>query len=300
MKRVRINSGKVGLVFRNGDYNRVLDAGAYWMWPSETVYVYDLAKPFGAPIELNILLKDEVLASKLTIVEVKNNEIVLQYENGNFKNVLTAGRYAYWKGPNEFSFVKANLSKVEITEGIDVNTLSRREVLPLVRVYVVEAYEKGILFVDGKFTKVLETGVYHYWKNSTAISVMKADLRQLPLEVSGQEILTKDKAALRVNFNVQYRVTDIAKALVDTKDYEKQLYVLVQLALREYIGTLTLDELLEKKEAISAFVLATLKDKASNIGVEVKEAGVRDIILPGDMKEIINQVLKKPLQPVVC
>jgi regulator of protease activity HflC (stomatin/prohibitin superfamily) len=291
MKRVRINSGKIGLVFRNGDYQRVLDAGAYWMWPSETIYVYDMAKPFGAPIELNILLKDEVFASKVIVMEVRDNEIVLQYENGNFKNVLTPGRYVYWKGPNAFTFVKADLSKVEITEAIDANTLSRREVLPFVRLYVVESYEKGILFVDGKFTKVLETGVYPFWKNSIATSVLKADIRQLPLEISGQEILTRDKAALRVNFNVQYKVTDIVKALVETKDYEKQLYVLVQLALREYIGTLTLDELLERKEAISAFVMATLKDKASNIGVELKDAGVRDIILPGDVKEIMNQVL---------
>jgi regulator of protease activity HflC (stomatin/prohibitin superfamily) len=291
MKRLRINSGKVGLVFRNGDYSRVLDAGAYWMWPSETMNIYDLAKPFVAPIELNILLQDEVFASKVTVVEVRDNEIALHYENGNFKTVLTAGRYVYWKGPNAYTFVKADLSKVEITESIDVNTLSRREVLPFIRVYVVEAFEKGILFVDGKFDKVLDTGVYHFWKNSISTSVLKADLRQLPLEITGQEILTRDKAALRVNFSVQYKVTDIVKALVDTKDYEKQLYVLVQLALREYIGTLTLDELLERKEVISAFVLTTLKDKTANIGVALKEAGVRDIILPGDVKEIMNQVL---------
>ncbi len=227
----------------------------------------------------------------LTVAEVKDNEIALQYENGNFKNVLSPGRYAYWKGATEFTFMKADLSKVAITESIDVNTLVRREVLSYVRVYVVEAYEKGILFIDGKFEKVLETGVYYFWKNPVSITVSKADLRQLQLEVSGQEILTKDKAALRVNFYTQYKVTDIIKALIENKDYEKQLYVLMQLALREYIGTMTLDEMLEKKEAISTYVLTALKEKAGNLGVEVKDCGVRDIILPGEMKEIMNQVL---------
>src|SRR6185436_6340881 len=100
------------------------------------------------------------------------------------------------------------------------NTLVRREVLPYVRVYVVEAYEKGILFIDGKFEKVLETGVYYFWKNPVSITVSKSDLRQLQLEVSGQEILTKDKAALRVNFYTQYKVNDIIKALIENKDYE--------------------------------------------------------------------------------
>ena len=111
------------------------------------------------------------------------------------------------------------------------------------------------------------------------------------MEVSGQEILTKDKAALRISFYTQYKVVDVTKAVIDNKDYEKQLYILMQFALREYIGTLTLDELLENKEAITKYVMNTLKDKAATLGVKTRSCGVRDIILPGDMKEIMNQVL---------
>ncbi len=291
MKRIRINTGKVGLVFRNGNYKRVVSEGVYWLLPNEDMYQYDMTKPFHPSIELNILLRDEQLANMLQVIEVQDNEIALQYENGNFKNVLLPGRYAYWKGVTNYSFTKVDLSKIEVTKNIDANTIMRKEVLPYVRVYAVESYEKGILLIDGKFSKVLDTGVYYFWKNAVVISVLKADLRQLQLEVSGQEILTKDKAALRVNFYTQYKVVDIIKALIENKDYEKQLYILMQLALREFIGTLSLDEMLEKKESISAYVLATLKDKALNLGVEIRDCGVRDIILPGEMKEIMNQVL---------
>ena len=291
MKRIRINTGKVGLVFRNGNYRRVVTEGAYWLLLTEDVYEYDMTKPFHPSIDLNILLKDEQLARILTVVEVRDSEIALQYENGNFKNVLGPGRYAFWKGVTEYTFVKADLSKIEVTENIDSNTIMRKEVLPYVRVFAVESFEKGILLIDGKFAKVLDTGVYYFWKNAVVISVLKADLRQLQLEVSGQEILTKDKAALRVNFYTQYKVVDIVRALIENKDYDKQLYILMQLALREFIGTLSLDELLEKKESISAYVLDTLKDKAYNLGVEIRDCGVRDIILPGEVKEIMNQVL---------
>lgn len=291
MKRIRINTGKIGLVFRNGNYKRVVSEGVYWLLPNEDMYQYDMTKPFHPSIELNILLRDEQLANMLQVIEVQDNEIALQYENGNFKNVLLPGRYAYWKGVTNYFFTKADLSKVEVTENIDANTIMRKEVLAYVRVFAVESYEKGILLIDGKFSKVLDTGVYYFWKNAVVISVLKADLRQLQLEVSGQEILTKDKAALRVNFYTQYKVIDIIKALIENKDYEKQLYILMQLALREFIGTLSLDEMLEKKESISAYVLATLKDKANNLGVEIRDCGVRDIILPGEMKEIMNQVL---------
>lgn len=291
MKRIRINTGKIGLVFRNGNYRKVVSEGAYWLMPNEEVFIYDLTKPFHPSIDLSILLKDAELASMLIVVEVGDNEIALQYENANLKNVLTPGRYAYWNAIIKYSFLKVDLSKIEVTEEIDANTLMRKDVLPYLRVYAVESYEKGILLINGKFEKVLETGLYYFWKNAVVITVMKADLRQLQLEISGQEILTRDKAALRVTLYTQYKVVDIMKALIDNKDYEKQLYILMQLALREFIGTLSLDELLEKKESISAYVLAALKEKASNLGVEIKDCGVRDIILPGEMKEIMNQVL---------
>ena len=120
MKRIRINTGKIGLVFRNGNYKRVVTEGVYWLLPNEDVFQYDMTKPFHPSTDLNILLKDEQLANMLTVVEVRDNEIVLQYENGNFKNVLGPGRYAYWKGVTEYAFIKADLSKIDITENIDL------------------------------------------------------------------------------------------------------------------------------------------------------------------------------------
>ena len=291
MKRIRINTGRIGLVFRNGNYKRVVTEGVYWLLPNEDVFQYDMTKPFHPSTDLNILLKDEQLANLLTVVEVRDNEIVLQYENKNFKNVLGPGRYAYWKGVIEYAFIKADLSKIDITENIDLESAKRKELVPYIRVCKIDSFEKGILFVDNKMSRILESGEYYFWKNAKEVSVSKVDLRQLQLEISGQEILTRDKASLRVNFYTQYKVVDIIKALIENKDYEKQLYILMQLALREFIGTLSLDELLEKKESISAYVLATLKDKAYNLGVEIRDCGVRDIILPGEVKEIMNQVL---------
>jgi hypothetical protein len=96
---------------------------------------------------------------------------------------------------------------------------------------------------------------------------------------------------LRVNAYAQYRVADVEKALLQNKDYERQLYVSFQLALREYIGTMTLDELLEKKETIAPFILKAVTGNAKALGVDVIGFGIRDIILPGDVKEIMNQVL---------
>jgi len=291
MKRIKINEGRIGLVFQNGSLQRMLTVGNYWLGFFETIKFYDLSKQFFPAIDLNILLKNEELASYLEVVEVGDSEIVLKHENGNFREVLTAGRYAFWKGVTDYKFTRVDLSKFEITEDIPTAVLQRREVLPYIRVFVVENYEKGMLFVDGKFVKALETGVYYFWKNAVAISVKKADFRKLQTEVLGQEILTKDKAAIRANFVVQYRIIDMQKALIETADFAKQLYVLAQLALREYLSGYTLDEILEKKDDASEFIKSALAKKVDDIGLEIIETGIKDIILPGDVKEIMNRVL---------
>lgn len=291
MRKIRINASQVGLVFKYGAYQRMLVAGSYWLWGAEQAYVYDIARPFVSPVELNILLQEQDLADILHVVEVKDNEIVLQYENGLLKQVLTAGRYAYWKSAVRYEFVRADISRIETDPAIDRATLQNKLVAPYVRSYNVENYEKALLFVDGKYVRVLESGVYYWWKNSVVIHVGKADSRRQQLEISGQEILTRDKAALRVNAWAQYRVENIEKALLDNKEYDRQLYVAFQLALREYISGLSLDELLEKKDAVAPFVLDAVRPKAGLLGVAVEGFGIRDIILPGDVKEIMNQVL---------
>jgi regulator of protease activity HflC (stomatin/prohibitin superfamily) len=299
MKQVKINAYQIGLVFKNGVYKKMLKEGNYWLW-NKQVYVYDVTKPFTAPIELNILLKDAELANALQVVDVKDNEVVLQYENGLLKQVLTAGRYAYWKSVIAYNFIKADISKIEITEPIERAVLLSKLVAPYVRSITVENYEKAVLLIDGKYAQMLQPGNYYFWRNNISIAMSRVDMRQQQLEVNGQEILTKDKAALRINAWAQYKVMDIEKALLQNKEYDKQLYVAFQLDLREYIAGYNFDELLESRNGIAprqsesvgqAFIMQNVKEKAEALGVEVNGFGIRDIILPGDVKEIMNHVL---------
>lgn len=290
-KRVTINAYQVGLVFRDGEYVKCLTSGRYWLGWKETVRVYDLTKPFYAPVELNILMQDEQLAKMLTVVEVRDNEIALQYTNKNFTQVLQPGRYAFWNSIVEYKFEVYDTNQLEVPNTLDKAILKKTQMLNAMRVYYVDAYEKGLLIVNGEFARELPTGVYRFWKNANEVALLKADMRQKQLEISGQELLTKDKAGLRMNVYTQYKVTDVQQALLKNKEFEKQLYVYIQLALREFVGTLTLDELLANKEAVADFALSQVSQKAANLGVKVLGCGVRDVILPGDMKDIMNQVL---------
>jgi len=291
MKRVRINEGKIGLVFKNGNYLKAITEGVYWLRMNQNVLVYNLTTSFSAPIALELLLKDGKLKALIDVVEVKDNELVLVHENENFKTVLRAGRYTYWKGLVNRTYTRVDLNKIYITEQIEKSLFSKPEVSQFIRLFEVAAFEKAVLLIDDVYTKTLEGGTYRFWKNDTTIKIAKVDLRQLQLEISGQELLTKDKAAIRINFYTQYKVSNIEKALLENKDFEKQLYILMQLALRAYVGTYTLDELLENKENIAAAVFENVKQGVSKLGITVENCGIRDVILTGEMKEIMNQVL---------
>ena len=192
MKKVKIYAYQVALVFKNGVYKKMLNEGTYWLWFNETVKIYDVTVQFTAPTELNILLQDAVLANALQVIEVSDNEIVLQYRDGLLKQVLTAGRYAFWKNAvNNYEFIKADVSKIDITENISRTVLQSKLVAPYVRSYSVENYEKAVLFIDGKYVQTLPAGIYYWWKNNITIVVGKADTRMQQIEINGQEILDR-------------------------------------------------------------------------------------------------------------
>jgi hypothetical protein len=291
MKRVRINSGWVGLVFQSNEYKKVITAGKHWVSMFATVRLYNMASTFIPPVELNLLLKDEALADLLIVLDVKDNQIALQYADGVFVKVLKPGRHVYWKGVVDYKFNTYDLNELMVPKTLDRSLLSRPEVIEFIRIYVISSFEKGLLYVDGNFNNTLDPGTYYVWNNNLNVHLYKADLRQQQMEVSGQEMLTKDKAAVRINFFALYKIVDIVKALAENSNYVQQLYVLMQLALREFVGMYTLDELLEKRESIAEYVLKTLSEKADRLGVNLLDCGVRDIILPGDVKEIMSQVL---------
>ncbi len=286
-----IITNQVGLVFKNGELVKVLTAGKYWLAFWENVIVYDMGKNISASgLDIDVLKLNSDFNNLVYSINVQDNELVALYKDGVFLNMLTTGKYNCWKGINEYSTIKFDIKELVVPDNIDMKLLKYMIGSYILEVKV-EAYEKALIFINGKYEKILEAGTYFYWKNTNEIKVSKIDIRQIAMDIVGQEILTKDKAQLRLNFNLQYKVNDVEKAVLENKDFDKQLYVIIQLALREYIGGLTFDELMENKNKLAYFILENTKEKLNLLGVELIACGVKDIILPGDMKEIMNQVL---------
>ncbi len=291
LKNVQIKAYQVGLVYKNRNLKEILKEGNYWIVGKKNVEIHEMKEQFKTDEDLNLLLKNEDLNALLDLVEVKDGELVLMYENGIFKEILNVGQYAFWKGIMNRQFQKIDLTKVEITERVSKTILENMKLRNFIRKFVVTNQYKGLLMIDGKLTKVLDAGTYYFWNNEIPVEMKCIDTRLQQMEIAGQELLTKDKAMLRINFYVRYQVEDIVKALMQNKEYDKQLYILMQLALREFVGALTLDELLLKKDTVGKEILSNLGNKAEDLGLKAADAGIRDVILTGEMKEIMNQVL---------
>lgn len=291
MLRVRVHEGKVGLVYRNGNYKSIVGPGVHYLWLNENLNKYHTDYVYGNIAKLDVMLKDEKFRSMIELIQVKDNALALVYVNGNFSDILEAGRYFYFKGAVNIEYRIVDLEVVTSTTEVSTGVLQHQALANYVTKHAVAAYEEALLFVDGKYQSKLTKGTYYFWKGAVNVEVLKVDMRQLQMEVSGQEMLTADKAALRLNFYAQYKVVDAEVALLNNKDYEKQLYILLQLALREYVGTRTLDELLDSKDTIAELVVDKIKDKVALLGIQIVNTGIRDVILPGEVKQIMNQVL---------
>jgi len=156
---------------------------------------------------------------------------------------------------------------------------------------VVPNHTKGRLYFNAKYARLLEPGTYFYWQGVQSVGFDLADARQLQMNITGQEILTKDKVSLRLNLVCIYKIVDFVKIVTEIDDYAEQMRVAAQLAVREYVGKLPLDEILENKDQISAALIQSLKNQEAKFFVEIIGADVKDIILPGEIREIMNTVL---------
>ena len=137
----------------------------------------------------------------------------------------------------------------------------------------------------------LSKGVYHFWNYTHNITCNVLDMKQKELDIVGQEILTRDKIGIRMNVACIYKIRDAVEFAATITDLKGQLYSAVQLAIREIVGNYKLDEILELKEQISKEIYGVLKEREAMFCVTFLNAGIKDIILPGEIREIMNSVL---------
>ena len=305
-----INNNQIGLLFKKQVFRKVLHVGEYtYLSKSKSVAVINKKEAIeNYGIDVNNLSNNESLLNIITTISVKENEIAFHFVDGLFYEFLTPGNYSFVKGGYLHTFTILDTKNIYIPASIDISVLEsskfqdKNAKKKIIQSYLITEGFVGILKVNGKFEKTLDPGKYYFLTCVNNVEVKCIDLRNQVLQINGQELLTKDKVTLRMNFILNYKITDSIKAATAFDKYEEQLYLLMQLALREFVSTKTLDELLAEKHEIGKIILETVKLKENDFGAQFNEAGLKDIILPGDIREILNTILiaeKKALANVI-
>jgi regulator of protease activity HflC (stomatin/prohibitin superfamily) len=297
-KRIKVALHERALVYRDRNFERVLAPGRYWLWGRHLeVQVYDVSQPELALPRTDVLLAEARarLEPHVQIVELSDREVGLVYKNERLAGVLSPGtRQLYWRGPVTLRVEVRDIANEYALEAGTARVLARAKVAGLAdAVSTVEIPDTavGLLIVDGELRTVLKPGLSAYWKFQRSLRVEQVDMRVQAMEVAGQEILTRDKVSLRVNLTAMWQVTDAVKARATVSNFVDYVYKELQFALREAVGTRTLDELLGDKGIVDREV-AVSAARLEASGLAVRSVGVKDVILPGEMKTILNQVVE--------
>ncbi|MCA9515830.1 MAG: slipin family protein [Myxococcales bacterium] len=161
-----------------------------------------------------------------------------------------------------------------------------------VQVQTVATGHVAAMFVDGKLAELLPVGLHAFWRGVADLRFIDVDLRERSVDVAGQELMTADRVTLRLNAVVVMKVVDVARSLEVVEDARAAVYREAQLALRAVVGGRDLDALLSGKDEVADELTQGLRARAAHFGVEIVSLGVKDVILPGDMKELLNKVME--------
>ncbi|MFO0890621.1 MAG: slipin family protein [Isosphaeraceae bacterium] len=293
LKRYTIRTFEIGLYFRRGEFRGLLGGGEHWFFDPfnrVTVEVVSQRAPFLVHEKLDLIVRAGGLKGLAQVIDLEDGQRALVWIDRRFARILPPGQYACWTNHRDVrvEIVDANRARFEHEElKVIVRNPSARDQL---EIGAVGRGCVGVLFLDGRFVGTLDPGPWAFWKGAADVRVVEVDLREATLDVPGQEIMSADKVTLRLNAVATYRVVDPKRAVCTADDYKQALYREVQLVLRAVVGGRELDALLAAKDAVADEAAGLLANRARELGLEVVALGVRDLILPGDMKELMNKV----------
>jgi regulator of protease activity HflC (stomatin/prohibitin superfamily) len=276
------------VLLRDGAPERVLGPGHYAFWGRHNklaIWNLDDVVFLAAP---DILAMLPATWYRTVQLGVEQRAVVVRDERP--LKFLRPGIHRIWTiNPN------VAVEIYDVTQQAPELTDELRAVIPAAELVEaqVKQFERGLKYAQGKYEGMLEPGRYAYWNHPGArIAVHVIDTRVQQLKIEGQELMTKDKVTLRLTLTAEYAPADAPTTVHAVADVKDAIYLAVQLAAREYVAGVTLDELLEGRDNLTRYLETQVVPRAEHFGVRVQRVGVKDVILPGEMKTLLNKVIE--------
>lgn len=304
LQKYTVKANERLLITERNRLMRVLDEGDYVLLLGEEHKA--LFADTGIPVYENTAQlaqwaaqNPELAAAHWQRVEAGENELLLWSQNGKLQNLIRPKEAAwFWREAAQ----PYEIQRIDLSQGlaIDADTVKQLQNINFgghpvfknaVHTVNVPEHHQGLVYIDNVQQPPLTQGRYHYWLVNQTVGSQVADLRLQTCEVSGQELLTEDKVTVRANVVCNYRITDAPKWFAQHQSPEEYLYRELQFAIRALIGSKSMDTLLADKQGLDTELTALIRAKVPQ-GAEIDSAGVKDIILPGEIRSILTRVVE--------
>ncbi len=301
IQKLQISEYEIGLLYVQNNFIQPLEPGDYAFWCFDRVvsvrnFSRILPNP-SFPLE-DVLIErhPDFVSAYCETVQLQNQQVAIVRYQGKVISILApCSRKLFWQGVEVEVIDISNDAKLpsrlvaELVSGLpEALSLSRNSL----HICEVPTQHIGLLYINQEFQSQLQPGKHAWWLFGRSFQTEVFDLRQQTLEVSGQDILSKDKVPLRLNLTAGFRILDPLRAKNGLSDIISYLYKELQFALRGAVGERSLDTLLEDKGAIDRSVSDYIRQKIADYGIEIDSVGVKDIILPGEIKTILSKVVE--------
>ncbi len=161
-------------------------------------------------------------------------------------------------------------------------------VIVVLAVRVLREYERGVIFLLGRFWKVKGPGLILVIP--VIQKMVRVDLRTMVMDVPEQDVISKDNVSVRVNAVVYYRVIDAQRAIIEVEDFEFATSQLAQTTLRSVLGQHQLDEMLAERERLNDDIRTILDEQTDAWGIKVANVELKHVDLdPSMIRAIAKQ-----------
>jgi regulator of protease activity HflC (stomatin/prohibitin superfamily) len=285
---IRVKLSERAVVLKSGLPVRALGPGRHGVWGFRVTYL--LWNTDFLVFEPAPEVREVLPADWYEEITLGPRERGVLYRDGKPKTYLRPGTHRYWTVDPS-----VRLEVLSVEEPMPDLTCELVAVLPKTEYtdVVVREYERGLEYVQGRLTRTLPPGRYALWSRPEAkVDVQVVDMRGVQVPIAGQDLMTRDKVTLRLSMSVEYGVEDAALATHAVVNVRDAIYLLVQVASREYVAGVTLDQLLEGRDTMTRYLEQQCVSAARKLGVRIDRIGVKDVILPGEMKTLLNRVIE--------
>lgn len=152
---------------------------------------------------------------------------------------------------------------------------------------ILKEYERGVIFLLGRFWKVKGPGLIVVIPIFQQI--VRVQLRTVVMDVPSQDVITRDNVSVRVNAIIYFRVVDPEKCIIQVEDFYDATSQLAQTTLRSVLGQHELDQMLAEREMLNNSIQAILDKSTDAWGIKVISVEIKHVDLNESMIRAIGR-----------